>query len=189
MNTIHVFKNIAGQVWSTSKLTTLHGRQIKVPRFILRTGEKQLSLFSFLTFPVKQNFPLYFLWHLLQKTNIKKIVCIKYPQPQLNDLNNCKWRTFEFESLELPTQKLTSVTRFVLHTVQIKILRNFLRIKEFLFSLRQPAHFVVVRQVVRQLLISCPKLCTPSTLKIDLILWHTQLIVCAQNFKACFFSC
>ena len=51
---------IAGHVWSTSRLTTLHGRQIKVPRFILRTREKQLSLFSFLTFPVKQNFPLYF---------------------------------------------------------------------------------------------------------------------------------
>ena len=54
-------------VWSTNELTTLHGRQIKVPRFILRTREKQLSLFSFLTFLVKQNFPLYFLCFFSKK--------------------------------------------------------------------------------------------------------------------------
>ena len=57
-----------------------------------------------------------------------------------------------------------------------------------MFSLRQPAHFDVVRQVVRQLLISCPKLYIPSTLNIDLILWHTQLIVCAGNVKSWFKS-
>ena len=28
------------------------------------------------------------------------------------------------------------------------------------------------------------KLYTPSTLNIDLILWHTQLIVCAENDKS-----
>ena len=88
---------IAGHVWSTSKLTTLHGRQIKVPRFILRTREKQLCLFSFLTFPVKQNFPLYFF------TNKKKTSrnSIKFPQPQFNDLKNCKWRTFVSGSCHL----------------------------------------------------------------------------------------
>ena len=30
------------------------------------------------------------------------------------------------------------------------------------------------------------KLYIPSTLKIDLILWHTQLIVCAENVKSWF---
>ena len=29
-----------------------------------------------------------------------------------------------------------------------------------------------------------PKLCIPSALNIDLILWHTQLIVCAENVKS-----
>ena len=29
-----------------------------------------------------------------------------------------------------------------------------------------------------------PKLYIPSTLNIDLILWHTQLIVCAENVKS-----
>ena len=29
-----------------------------------------------------------------------------------------------------------------------------------------------------------PKLYIPSTLNIDLILWHTQLIVCAENIKS-----
>ena len=37
-----------------------------------------------------------------------------------------------------------------------------------------------------------PKLNIPSTLNIDLMLWHAQLIVCAENvksgFKSCFFS-
>ena len=32
------------------------------------------------------------------------------------------------------------------------------------------------------------KLNIPSTLNIDLILWHTQLIVCAENFKSWFKS-
>ena len=32
------------------------------------------------------------------------------------------------------------------------------------------------------------KLYVPSTLNIDLILWHTQLIVCAENFKSWFKS-
>ena len=32
-----------------------------------------------------------------------------------------------------------------------------------------------------------PKLYIPSTLNIDLILWHTQLILCAITFKSCFF--
>ena len=38
--------------------------------------------------------------------------------------------------------------------------------------------------------ISCSvlKLYVPSTLNIDLILWHTQLIVCAENFKSWFKS-
>ena len=31
-----------------------------------------------------------------------------------------------------------------------------------------------------------PKLYTPSTLNIDLILWHTHLIVCAENVKSWF---
>ena len=113
-------------------MTTLHGRQIKVPRFILRTREKQLSLFSFLTFPVKQNFPLYFFTNK-KKTSRKSI---EFPQPQFSDLNNCKWRTFKFESLELPTQgliflnwgifqiqksKLNPVTIFVLPWTSWKI--------------------------------------------------------------------
>ena len=29
-----------------------------------------------------------------------------------------------------------------------------------------------------------PKLFIPSTLNIDLLLWHTQLIVCAENLKS-----
>ena len=29
-----------------------------------------------------------------------------------------------------------------------------------------------------------PKLCIPSTLNIDLILWQTQSIVCAENIKS-----
>ena len=33
-----------------------------------------------------------------------------------------------------------------------------------------------------------PKLYTPSTLNIDLILWHTHLIVCAENVKSWFKS-
>ena len=33
-----------------------------------------------------------------------------------------------------------------------------------------------------------PKLYTPSTLNIDLILWHTQLNVCAENVKSWFKS-
>ena len=33
-----------------------------------------------------------------------------------------------------------------------------------------------------------PKLYIPSTLSINLILWHTQLIVCAENFKSWFKS-
>ena len=33
-----------------------------------------------------------------------------------------------------------------------------------------------------------PKLYTPSTLNIDLILWHTQFIVCAENIKPWFKS-
>jgi hypothetical protein len=33
-----------------------------------------------------------------------------------------------------------------------------------------------------------PKLYTPSTLNIDLILWQTQLIVCAENVKSWFKS-
>ena len=33
-----------------------------------------------------------------------------------------------------------------------------------------------------------PKLYIPSTLNIDLILWHTQLIVCAENVKSWFKS-
>ena len=33
-----------------------------------------------------------------------------------------------------------------------------------------------------------PKLYIPSTLKIDLILWHTQLIVCALQFYSFHFS-
>ena len=37
------------------------------------------------------------------------------------------------------------------------------------------------------------KLYKPNTLNIDLILWHTQLIVCAENvkswFKSWFISC
>ena len=33
-----------------------------------------------------------------------------------------------------------------------------------------------------------PKLYIPSTLNIDLILWHTQLIVCADNVKSWFKS-
>ena len=33
-----------------------------------------------------------------------------------------------------------------------------------------------------------PKLYTPSTLNIDIILWHTQLIVCAENGKSWFKS-
>ena len=33
-----------------------------------------------------------------------------------------------------------------------------------------------------------PKLYVPSTLNIDLILWHTQLIVCAENVKSWFKS-
>ena len=33
-----------------------------------------------------------------------------------------------------------------------------------------------------------PKLYIPSTLNIDLILWHTQLIVCAQDIKSWFKS-
>ena len=32
------------------------------------------------------------------------------------------------------------------------------------------------------------KLCIPSTLNIDLILWHIQLIVCAENIKSWFKS-
>ena len=32
------------------------------------------------------------------------------------------------------------------------------------------------------------KLYIPSTLNIDLILWHTQLIVCAENVKSWFKS-
>ena len=34
-----------------------------------------------------------------------------------------------------------------------------------------------------------PKLYIPSTLNIDLIMWHTQLIVCAENVKSWFKSC
>ena len=33
-----------------------------------------------------------------------------------------------------------------------------------------------------------PKLYIPSTLNIDLIMWHTQLIVCAENVKSWFKS-
>ena len=33
-----------------------------------------------------------------------------------------------------------------------------------------------------------PKLYTPSTLNIDLMLWHTHLIVCAENVKSWFKS-
>ena len=33
-----------------------------------------------------------------------------------------------------------------------------------------------------------PKLYTPSTLNIDLILWHTQFIVCAMNVNSWFRS-
>ena len=33
-----------------------------------------------------------------------------------------------------------------------------------------------------------PKLYIPSTLNIDLILWHTQLIVCGENIKSLFKS-
>ena len=33
-----------------------------------------------------------------------------------------------------------------------------------------------------------PKLYIPSTLNIDLILWHTQLIVCPENVKSWFKS-
>ena len=32
------------------------------------------------------------------------------------------------------------------------------------------------------------KFCIPSTLNIDLILWHTQFIVCAENVKSWFKS-
>ena len=34
----------------------------------------------------------------------------------------------------------------------------------------------------------CPKSYIPSTLNIDLLLWHTQLIVCAENVKSWFRS-
>ena len=35
-------------------------------------------------------------------------------------------------------------------------------------------------------MIHYPKLYIPSTLNIDLILWHTQLIACAENVKSWF---
>ena len=38
------------------------------------------------------------------------------------------------------------------------------------------------------IVIPCPKLYIPSTLNIDLILCHTQLIVCAENVKSWFKS-
>ena len=37
-------------------------------------------------------------------------------------------------------------------------------------------------------IMTCPKLYIPSTLNIDLILWHTQLILCAENVKSWFKS-
>ena len=40
----------------------------------------------------------------------------------------------------------------------------------------------------RSILVLKPKLYIPSTLNIDLILWHTQLIVCAENVKSWFKS-
>ena len=39
-----------------------------------------------------------------------------------------------------------------------------------------------------QLFSADPKLYIPSTLNIDLILWHTQLILCAENVKSWFKS-
>ena len=45
-------------------------------------------------------------------------------------------------------------------------------------------------QIISQLfiLVVAPKLYIPSTLNIDLILWSTQLIVCAENVKSWFKS-
>ena len=41
---------------------------------------------------------------------------------------------------------------------------------------------------MKELFMLDSKLYTPSTLNIDLILWHTQLIVCAENVKSWFKS-
>ena len=40
--------------------------------------------------------------------------------------------------------------------------------------------------IVIKIVMVVPKLYTPSTLNIDLILWHTHLIVCAENVKSWF---
>ena len=49
---------------------------------------------------------------------------------------------------------------------------------EVSFSLAQLVDFLFFIMVA--------KLYVPSTLNIDLILWHTQLIVCAENVKSWF---
>ena len=38
------------------------------------------------------------------------------------------------------------------------------------------------------IVVSTPKLYIPSTLNIDLLLWHKKLIVCAENLKSWFKS-
>ena len=47
---------------------------------------------------------------------------------------------------------------------------------------------VFIRVQNKHFLIPDPKLYVPSTLNIELILWHTQLIVCAENVKSWFKS-
>ena len=53
---------------------------------------------------------------------------------------------------------------------------------------RLPFQVSISKEVLYKLFRPLPKLYIPNTLNIDIILWHTQLIVCAENVKSWFKS-
>ena len=59
-----------------------------------------------------------------------------------------------------------------------KIFSELLPTHVILISCNKQVHVYVINFAFM------PKLYIPSTLNIDLILWHTQLIVCAENVKS-----
>ena len=87
-------------------------------------------------------------------------------------------------------------------SIMLRNFRLFLNIVSYLFILNYYESVITDSQWVKNnfevaickfsikifFLSSLPKLYITSTLNIDLILWHTQLIVCAENVKSWFKS-
>jgi hypothetical protein len=78
-------------------------------------------------------------------------------------------------------------------TVNVAILKSFLLVatncpESMFFSFFSVFQFNLQSRIGKKAANLQTKLYIPSTLNIDLILWHTQLIVCAENVKSWFKS-